>query len=271
MTETNAAERKRWNEETWVKAWPKREAMTDSVTPFLIAALALRSGERVLDVGSGGGKTTVAAARAVGPTGSATGADLSVGLTDLASQRVAEAGVKNVTFRAADVQQDTIEGAPFDVAMSQFGVMFFDEPETAFTNIRAQLAPGGRLVFACWQVVERNPWFIGAALAGLAPPPPPPEPGKSPTGAFALGDAERTQGILETAGFANVRCTPHGLLPEVPHDSLIDDAQLHRMGVPEEKMDAARIAMTEHLARFESGSGLLKLPLAFQIFQATAP
>jgi SAM-dependent methyltransferase len=270
MSETNAAERRRWNEESWVKAWPKREAMTDSVTPFLIAALALQPGERVLDVGSGGGKTTIAAARTVGPTGRVTGADLSAGLTDLATRRAADAGVPNVTFCTADVQQETIAGAPFDVATSQFGVMFFDEPVTAFANIRAHLAPGGRLVFACWQVVERNPWFIGGALAEFVPPLPPPEPGKSPTGPYTLGDPERTQGILEAAGFANVRCTPHDLLPEVPDESLIDDAQLKRMGVPEAKLDPARIAMHAHLERFRSAPGLLKLPLAFQIFHATA-
>jgi SAM-dependent methyltransferase len=269
MNDANAAERRRWNDESWVAAWPRREAMTDSVSPFLLEALAPTAGERVLDVGSGGGKTTIAAAKLVGPAGSATGADISAGLVDLAERRAADAGVKNVSFAVADMQRDTVAGAPFDAVMSQFGVMFFDEPETAFTNIHAHLAPGGRLVFACWQTMERNPWFVGTALAGLAPPPPAPGPGKSPTGPFALGDAERTQGILEAAGFRNVRRIPHDLLPEVPQDSLFDDAQLHRMGVPEDKLDAARAAMNAHLARFESGPGLVKLPLAFQIFDAT--
>ena len=41
--------------------------------------------------------------------------------------------------------------------MSQFGVMFFDEPKTASANIRAQLVPGGRLGFGCWQSVQKNP------------------------------------------------------------------------------------------------------------------
>jgi SAM-dependent methyltransferase len=270
MTETNAAERRRWNDEQWVGVWPKREPMTDTITPFLLDALVLKPGERVLDVGSGGGRTTIAAARVVAPAGTATGADISVALTDLAAQRAAEAGVDNVSFCVADVQQDTVAGAPFDVVMSQFGVMFFDEPDAAFANIHSLLAPEGRIAFSCWQPIERNPWFPGVALAGLVPPPPPPEPGKSPTDPFALGDHQRTEKLLQSAGFANVRRTAHDLTPEVPQEALVDEAQLRMMGVPENKMDAASAAIAGHLARFESGSGMAKLPLAFQIFQATA-
>jgi len=42
------------------------------------------------------------------------------------------------------------------------------------------------------------------------------------------------------------------------------------MGVPEDKLGPARIEMNAHLERFRSGPGVLELPLAFQIFQATA-
>ena len=55
MSETNAAERRRWNDERYVEVWPKREAMTNSVTPLLLESLALTAGERVLDIGSGWG------------------------------------------------------------------------------------------------------------------------------------------------------------------------------------------------------------------------
>ena len=94
--------------------WPRRERLTDKVTEYLLAALALRAGERVLEVGSGGGKAALAAAEAVGGKGAVVGADLSAPLNRLAEQRVSEAGAGNVTFCLADVQTDTVEGGPFE-------------------------------------------------------------------------------------------------------------------------------------------------------------
>ena len=266
----NEAERQRWNDERWVAVWPKREALTDAIAPFLLEALALQPGERVLDVGCGGGKPTIAAAQIVGSSGTAVGSDFSVPLIDLATRRAAEAGVDNVSFCVADVQHESPAGGPFQVVMSQFGVMFFDEPVAAFTNIHAHLEADGRIAFACWQHDDRNPWFVGTALAGLAPPPPAPAPGKSPVGPFTLGDHERTRRILESAGFANVHREAHEIRREIPDDALVDETQLMRIGVPADKMAAATAAVTDHLEQFRARPGVVMLPLAFQIFQATA-
>ena len=270
MPEANEAQRRRWNDEEFAAAWPKREALTDTITPFLLAALALQPGERVLDVGCGGGKPTIAAAQAVGPSGTAIGADISKPLTELAAHRAAEAHVNNVMFRVADVQTEPIAEGPFDVVMSQFGVMFFDEAKKAFTNIHAHLAPGGRMAFACWQTFDRGPWSVATVLGGIIPPQPEPAPGKNAVGPFSLGDPDDTRGILEAAGFVNVQRAAHDLLTEVPKDSLVDDAQLRLSGVPAEQMAEAMALVDAHLAQFETSSGQMRVPLAFQIFQATA-
>ena len=270
-TEANQAERKRWNDPVWSEFWPKRERFTESVTPLLLRALELKASERVLDIGCGGGPATSAAAAAVGSAGRAVGADISVPLIELARSRVAGAGIKNVSFQVKDVQQDRIEGGPFNVAMSQFGVMFFDEPRTAFANIRGHLVPGGRLAFACWQSTAKNPWFVGPALKDFVPSPPRPAPGKSPTGPFAFAESDYVRGILHAAGFAEIAVALHDYTIEAPENAIIDDAQLVFLGVPPEKMPQARAAVDKHMTRFRLPSGLCRYPLAVQIFTARNP
>ena len=271
IVETNEVERRRWNDERWAAMWPKRERLTDAVTAFLLDAVALRPGERVLDVGCGGGRTSLAAARAVGTEGAVVGADISKPLNALANRRAGEAGAENVTFCVVDMQTDSVGGGPFDVALSQFGVMFFDEPVTAFRNIRSHLNPGGRITFVCWQTGERNPWFFASAIAELLPPPPTPAPGKSMTGPFALGDPEHTAGILRSAGFLEVQWTAHELAVDSPQDSIVDEAQLAFMGVPADKLATAQTAVEEHMRQFVLSPTRSRFPLAFQVFRATNP
>jgi SAM-dependent methyltransferase len=199
------------------------------------------------------------------------GLDISEPLIELAQRRAADAGVTNVRFVRMDVQTDTIDDAPFDQAVSQFGVMFFDEPTKAFGVIRGLLRPGGRLVFACWQGVERNPWHVATALRGMLPAPPTPAPGKSPVGPFAFGDDEYVGEVLEAAGFAEVRATPHSMTLRAPADAVVDVSLLSFMGVPPERVDEALGLVEDHLEQFGDGSGAFDYPLAFWIVEAVAP
>ena len=176
----NESEARRWNDPGWAGSWPKRERLTAGVSPYLLKALDARQGQRLCDIGSGGGQLALALAAEVGPEGEVVGLDLSAPLTKLAAGRAAEAGAGNVRFVQVDVQTDAFVGEPFDQAVSQFGVMFFDEPTKAFRAVRALLRPSGRLVFACWQGVEHNPWHVATALRSFLPAPPTPAPGKSP-------------------------------------------------------------------------------------------
>jgi SAM-dependent methyltransferase len=265
----NEIEKQRWNDIYWTTLWPQREALTDSVTGDLLAHLAARPGERVLDIGSGGGRAALAVGVQVGPTGRVVGVDISRALVALAQSRAAEAELPNVGFAEADAQEEPIPGAPFSAAMSQFGVMFFDEPVKAFSNVRRHVAPEGRLVFACWQPMDQNPWALGHPLGSYAPPPPSPGPGKSPTGPFALGDAPRTVAWLEEAGWADVRVEAYERIVTVDRSAIFDDGQLAFNGVAAENLPAARDAVVRHLAQFARPDGRLDVPVAFLIVVAT--
>lgn len=264
----NEIERRRWNDPGQVANWPKRERFTDRVTPYVVTAGDPQPGEHVLDIGAGGGKLSLAIASLVKPDGRVTGADISQGMVDLATARAAEAKLPNATFSVVDVQSETPPGGPFDLAVSQFGVMFFDEPLVAFTNIRSQLKPGGRFAFACWQDARRNIWHAGAPLAPFVPRPAPLPPGKSRTGPFSLGDAHLTRALLVRAGFVRVERIKRSLVVIVPADSVADEQQILSMGVPPEHHQAARDAYARHYAQFLRGDGLSRFELHFQVFTA---
>ncbi|HJW41466.1 MAG TPA: methyltransferase domain-containing protein, partial [Rhizomicrobium sp.] len=148
------------------------------------------------------GTTTIAYANAVGPSGHATGLDISAPMLGVARARAAREG-KAVDFVEADAAARSF--APeYDVVASRFGVMFFADPTTAFANIRRALKPGGRLVFVCWRAPTENAWaFVPLAAARPLLPEQPPADPHAP-GPFAFADPARLKGILESAGFRNV-------------------------------------------------------------------
>jgi len=266
----NEAERRRWNDPRWVAKWPNRERLTTSVTPKLMEIAQLQVSERVLDIGCGAGSSTLASAVAVGAGGAVTGADVSEGLLALALARTRDAQVQNVELVVADMQTDRVDGA-YDVALSQFGVMFFDQPLAAFANIRSHLRPGGRLVFACWQNVDRNPWHTGSALRPFVSPPKVPEVGKSPTSPFALADPEETTDILTMAGFADVQFHGFDLTVEGPANSVVEESLFGFMGIAESDLESVRRTIDDHLKQFEISPERYRFPLSVWVVEAVNP
>ena len=109
---------------------------------------------------------------------------------------------------AGDVQTFPFPARGYDVAVSRFGVMFFDDPEAAFLNVACALASGGRLAYVCWQDLLANPFIAvpGLALAEHVPLPDLGPPG-SP-GMFALADPACIRFLLAAAGLAEVVVKP---------------------------------------------------------------
>lgn len=172
-----------------------------------LAALAARSGERILDIGCGGGTTALELFQAVAPAGTVVGVDLSAAVLEFA-QRAAQ-GCERVRFIRADAQIFQFEPASFDAAFSRFGVMFFADPVAAFINIRRSLRPHGRLAFVCWRALEANALDILPLRAAAAHLPPQPAPDPDAPGPFAFADPDRVRGILERAGFRAIDIEAH--------------------------------------------------------------
>jgi SAM-dependent methyltransferase len=205
----NEDQKEYWNggaAEIWVAQQERLDRQLAPLGRAAFAALAPRAGERILDVGCGGGTTTFGLAEAVGPGGRVVGVDLSAPLLAAARGRNRS---PNVAFVQADAQTHTFDET-FDAIYSRFGVMFFADPAGAFANLRRTLVPGGRLAFVCWRAMKDNPLMsapIEAAMKHLPPLPPPPDP-EAP-GPFAFADRARIERILEGAGYRDVVITPH--------------------------------------------------------------
>ena len=218
-----------WSDESG-KKWARLQARTDvQLEPFgqqTMDALELQQGESVLDVGCGAGATVLELSQRVGDTGSVVGLDISEPLLARARERVAESGRAGVELRLGDASKVSFD-APFDALFSRFGVMFFDEPVAAFRNLRAALKHGGRLGFACWQAMDRNPWGQEAldAVRAVAPGQPLPEmfaPGKP--GPFSFADEARVRSILESSGFSAVRIEPSEIPMQIGGARTVEEA-----------------------------------------------
>lgn len=154
--------------------------------------------DNVLDIGCGTGESTREAARAA-VDGQVLGVDLSTEMLARAKGISDQEGLDNVTFLRADAQTHEFPEAQYDIAVSRFGTMFFDDPVAAFTNVGRALRPGARLVIMVWQARARNEWSnaVRKALGGTTPVVEGP-------GAFALADPAIVTDILEEAGFAEI-------------------------------------------------------------------
>ena len=272
MTIKNATQIEFWNGETgqnWVSHDALMEAMLQPLGEAVMDSLSLKPGEHVLDIGCGCGHTSLSLADRVGAEGSVTGIDISAPMLAVASQLATEhnAGHKSVQFLEADAQTHRFTPESYDAAFSRFGVMFFEDPVAAFTNLRASLRPSGRLAFCCWQPRAVNPFMTVPAMAALELLPAPPEiPPRTP-GPFAFEEADYVAEILTEAGFEHVAVTPlrqpltfgRGMSLEDIVERLVEIGPIAQMvrEAPEDLQQPVRDKVVDAVAPFyQAGAGM---------------
>ena len=205
----NTAQAEAWNGhegDVWTEHADGYDRTGRRIWKHVLDAQLVGNADRVLDVGCGTGGPTRDVAR-IASNGEVTGIDLSNRMLELARTRSADQGLDNITFLRGDAQTAAFEAGAFDVALSCFGAMFFNDPAAAFTNIGAGLRQDGTLALLAWRTLPENEWLMalrGALAVGRELPLPPPD---APT-PFALADPHRVRSILSSAGFSDVDLAP---------------------------------------------------------------
>jgi ubiquinone/menaquinone biosynthesis C-methylase UbiE len=255
VTEPNTDQRTAWNGASgvrWAASADRRDAVLAPVADALLDLSAITTGQHVLDVGCGCGATSLAAARATGPTGRVVGVDLSAPMLALAATRAAQSAM--VEFVEADAQ--TFERTErFDLAISRFGTMFFDDPAGAFANIARHLVPGGRICIATWQPLVANEWLTVPGAALLRCTAIPEGAGVEGPGMFAQSDPAVVRRLLLDAGFVDVDALPQTVGLRL--GATVDDAVEHLTesgpgrtvleAIPEDDRSEALAAVAEAL------------------------
>jgi SAM-dependent methyltransferase len=109
------------------------------------AVAELKAGERVLDLGSGGGIDVLLSARRVGDTGFAYGVDMTDEMLELARANAAEAGVPNVEFLKGTIEDVPLPDASVDVVISNCVINLSTDKPAVLAEMYRVLTPGGRI------------------------------------------------------------------------------------------------------------------------------
>ncbi len=140
------------------------------------AVADLHRGERVLDLGSGGGIDVLLSARRVGPTGFVHGVDMTAEMLDLARANAARAGATNVEFLPGRIEAVPLPDQAVDVVISNCVVNLSTDKSAVLAEMYRVLTPGGRLgisdvvaedTVTAAQRTERGTW-VGCVAGALS-------------------------------------------------------------------------------------------------------
>lgn len=161
-----------------------------------VAIAALKEGETVLDLGSGGGFDCFLARRKVGERGAVIGVDMTPDMICLARKNAESSGYTNVEFRLGEIEHLPVADETVDVIISNCVINLSVDKEQVFRDAYRVLKKGGRLSISDVMATGRLPDEIKEDLNMIC-------------GCIGGAEyAEDVKGILMKAGFKDIKLTP---------------------------------------------------------------
>ncbi len=185
----------------WVSNIARLDAMLAPASKILLDEISTRSSSDLLEIGCGAGDVAENVL-AINKGSTIDAMDISYNILILAEERVNK--VNEINFIHGDAEIYKFKKCFYDLVYSRFGVMFFDNPKIAFTNIKRSIKKNGRLVFLSWNKIENNPWMDYPSQAAFKILPQPEKQKENSPGAFSLSDEAVIKETLINSGFDNV-------------------------------------------------------------------
>jgi len=167
----------------------------------MLAQVKPGPGHRVIDIGAGPGILTMLAA----PSGAdVLGIDFSPNMVERLQRRLRDAGISNARAEVMDGQDLKLADGSFDIALSNFAVIFFPDIERGLAEMHRVLRPGGRIAVSAWSAPDRV-MFLRALLRAVKAAVPDYVPPARPPVWLRLSEASVLKQYLERADFHRVR------------------------------------------------------------------
>jgi SAM-dependent methyltransferase len=265
----------------WVRRQGEISAFGRPVTTWLLDALRLQPGQRMLDLAAGLGEIGMLAAGQVGADGHVVIGDQADGMVQAARQRAQDLGLANVEVKQIDAEWIDLEVGSLDAIACRWALMLMADPDAALRECRRVLRPGGRLAAAVWAAPDRNPWAMAPAAVlikrGLMPTPDL-QAGHHVPGMFALADPDALNRRLASAGFTEIEIDTLPLtrrqtsFDELWETTLDMSPNFHDavMSRPPAEIAEIRDEVAASLQPFTAEDGTLDIPAATLVASASA-
>lgn len=231
--------------------------------PLIVEAARIQKGHRVIDVACGTGALAIAVSDHIGPEGTTIGIDINAGMLNIARSKSA-----SVQWLNAPAEELPFEDEVFNCAVSQFGLMYFENQETAIREIIRVLQPDGVLAIAVWDKLEHNPglaaedrlWqqVFGEEWGDETP--------------YKLGDKQMLENLFETSGATNTQITTHqGTARFESIESWIHTGAkgwTEDESLGDDQLELLLKAAEENLASFRTSEGTVVFPTSAHIITA---